>query len=44
MIKHLKGSTMTEIKAELYAGHGESAPVFATIYNWVDEFERGCTL
>ena len=23
--------------------HGTSAPVFATVYNWVNEFKRGHT-
>ena len=44
MIKHLylKGLTPKEIKAELDEIHGTSAPVFATVYNWVNEFKRGC--
>ena len=28
----------TEITAELNAVHGKSAPVFKTVYNWVNEF------
>ena len=45
MIKHLylKGLTPREIKAELDEVHGTSAPVFATIYNWVNEFKCGRT-
>lgn len=38
---HLKGLSPKEIKAELDAVHGTSAPVFATVYNWVNEFKRG---
>ena len=39
-IKHwyLKGLTPKEIKAELDEVHGTSAPVFATVYNWVNKF------
>ncbi len=40
---HLKGLSPKEIKAELYAVDGESAPVFATVYDWVNEFKRGHT-
>ena len=40
---HLKGLKPKEIKAELDAVHGTSAPVLATIYNWVNEFKRGRT-
>ena len=45
VIKHLylKGLTPKEIKAELGEVHGTSAPVFATVYNWVNEFKRGST-
>ncbi|XP_023217030.1 histone-lysine N-methyltransferase SETMAR-like [Centruroides sculpturatus] len=45
VIKHLylKGLTPKEIKAELDEVHGTSAPVFATVYNWVNEFKRGRT-
>ena len=45
VIKHLylKGLTSKEIKAELDEIHGTSAPVFATVYNWVNEFKRGRT-
>ena len=32
-----------EIEAELDKVHGTSAPVFATVYNWVNEFKRGRT-
>lgn len=37
---YLKGLTPKEIKAELDEGHDISAPVFATVYNWVNEFKR----
>ena len=40
---YLKGLTPKEIKAELDKVHGTSAPVFATVYNWVNEFKRGRT-
>ena len=45
LIKHLylKGSTPKEIKDELNGVHGISAPVFATVHNWVNEFKRGRT-
>ena len=45
MIKHLhmKGLTPKEIKAELDNVHSTSAPAFATVYNWVNEFKRGRT-
>ena len=45
VIKHLylKDLSLKEIKAELGEVHGTSAPVFATIYNWVNEFKRGHT-
>ena len=45
MIKHLylKGLTPKEITSELEEVHGTSAPVFATVYNSVNEFKRGCT-
>ncbi|XP_067131309.1 histone-lysine N-methyltransferase SETMAR-like [Centruroides vittatus] len=45
VIKHLylKGLTPKEIKAELDEVHVISAPVFATVYNWVNEFKRGRT-
>ena len=45
MIKHLylKDLPPKEIKAELDEVHGISAPVFATVYNWVNEFKCGCT-
>ncbi|XP_036149093.1 protein GVQW3-like [Monomorium pharaonis] len=45
VIKHLylKGLTPKEIKTVLDEVHGTSAPVFATVYNWVNEFKRGCT-
>ena len=35
VIKHLNN--------ELDEVHGTSAPVFATVYNWVNEFKRGRT-
>ena len=40
---YLKDLTLKEVKAELDKVHGTSAPVFATIYNWVNEFKRGRT-
>ncbi|KAG5309238.1 SETMR methyltransferase, partial [Acromyrmex insinuator] len=40
VIKHLH---MKEIKAELDNVHNTSAPAFATVYNWVNEFKRGRT-
>ena len=42
VIKHLylKGLTPKEIKAELDKVYGTSVPVFATVYNWVNEFKR----
>ena len=45
MIKHLhmKDLTPKEIKAELDNVHSTSAPAFATVYNWVNEFKRGRT-
>ena len=45
VIKHLylKGLTPTEIKSELDEVQGTSALVFATVYNWVNEFKRGRT-
>ena len=42
MIKHLY-FTPKEIKAELDEVYGTSASVFATVYNWVNEFKRGRT-
>ena len=36
---YLKGLTPKEIKAELDEVQGASAPVFATVYNWVNEFK-----
>ena len=45
MIKHLysKGLTPKEIKAELDKVHSTSAPVFATVCNWVNKFKRDRT-
>ena len=45
MIKHLhmKDLMSKEIKAELSNVHSTSAPVFATVYNWVNEFKRSRT-
>jgi len=37
---HMKDLTPKEIKAELDNVHSTSAPVFATVYNWVNEFKR----
>ena len=39
---HMKSLTPKEIKAELDL-HSTSAPAFATIYNWMNEFKRGRT-
>ena len=43
VIKHLylKGLTPKEIKTRLGEVHGTSAPVFATVYSWVNEFKHG---
>ena len=43
VIKHLysKGLTPKKPIAELDEVHGKSAPVFATVYNWVNEYKRG---
>ena len=38
---HMKDLTPKEIKAEL--DNSTSAPAFATVYNWVNEFKRGRT-
>ena len=45
MIKHhyIKGSTAKKIKDELGLVHGTSAPSFATVYNWLNEFTCGRT-
>ena len=45
VIKHLylKGLTPKVIRAKLDEVHGASAPVFATVYNWVNEFRSGRT-
>ncbi|KAG5346213.1 SETMR methyltransferase, partial [Acromyrmex charruanus] len=40
---HMKGLTPKEIKAELDDIHSTSAPAFATVYNWMNEFKRGRT-
>ncbi|KAG5341399.1 SETMR methyltransferase, partial [Acromyrmex heyeri] len=39
---HMKGLTPKEIKAKLDV-YSTSASAFATVYNWVNEFKRGCT-
>jgi len=39
----MKGLTPKEIKAELDSVHSTHAPPFAIIYNWMNEFKRGCT-
>ena len=36
---YLTGLTPKEMKTELDEVHGKSAPVFATVYNWVNEFK-----
>jgi len=43
VIKHMKDLTPKEIKVELDNVHSTSAPAFATVYNWVNEFKRGRT-
>ena len=45
VIKHLYLEDLIpkEIKAELDKVHGTPAPVFAIVYNWVNEFKRGRT-
>ena len=43
VIKHMKGLMPKEIKAKLDNIHNISAPAFATVYNWVNEFKRGRT-
>ena len=45
VIKHLylKCLTPKEIKAELDEAHGTSAPVFVTVYDWLNEFKLGRT-
>jgi len=39
---HMKSLTPKEIKVELGNVYSTSAPAFATIYNWVNEFKHGC--
>ena len=45
MIKHvhMKSLMPKEIKAELDNVHSTSAPAFAIVYNWVNEFKRDRT-
>ena len=38
---YLKGLTPKEISAKLDEVHGISAPVFATVYNYMNVFKRG---
>ena len=40
---YIKGLTAKEIEDELDLVHGTSAPSFATVYNWLNEFKRGRT-
>ncbi|EGI64473.1 hypothetical protein G5I_07085 [Acromyrmex echinatior] len=40
---HMKCLTPKEIKVKLDNIHITSAPAFATVYNWVNEFKRGRT-
>ncbi|KYN21168.1 hypothetical protein ALC57_06462, partial [Trachymyrmex cornetzi] len=40
---NLKGNTSTQIKIELGAVYGDSAPSFATVKRWVAEFKRDRT-
>ncbi|XP_011630294.1 histone-lysine N-methyltransferase SETMAR-like [Pogonomyrmex barbatus] len=46
VIKHfyLKKWTATQIKAEFYEIHEDSAPALKTVYFWINEFKRGRTL
>jgi len=39
----MKGLTPKKIKTELDNVHSTSAPAFATVYNWMNEFKRGRT-
>ena len=39
----MKGLTPKEIKTVLDNVHSTSAPAFATVYNWVNEFKRDRT-
>ena len=43
VIKHFfkKGFTTKQIKEELDLVHGDSAPCFATVHNWVRRFKAG---
>ena len=38
---HLKSNTLAQIKAELDAVYGDSAPSFATVKRWAAEFKCG---
>ncbi|KAG5320800.1 SETMR methyltransferase, partial [Acromyrmex heyeri] len=40
---HMKSLTPKEIKAELDNVHSTSAPAFATVYNWMNEFKHDRT-
>jgi len=40
---HMKGLTPKEIKTKLDNVHSTSAPAFATVHNWVNEFKRDRT-
>ena len=37
---HLRGLTPKVIKTELDEVHGMTVPVFATVYNWVNDFKK----
>ena len=45
VIKHLCLESLTpqEVKFVLIEVHSTSAPMFATVYNWVNKFKRGRT-
>lgn len=40
---HLKGKTLTEIKAELDSVYGDAAPSFTIVKTWAGKFKRGRT-
>ncbi|XP_018359055.1 PREDICTED: uncharacterized protein LOC108758551 [Trachymyrmex cornetzi] len=42
-MRHVNGNTPTQIKDELDAGYGDSAPSFVTVKFWAAEFKRSRT-
>ena len=42
-VPNMKDLTPKKIKVELDNVHSTSAPAFAIVYNWVNEFKRGRT-